>query len=401
MEERSMGDLQARWEAAFMANYATPSLALVRGEGVRVWDTDGREYLDCVAGIAVSVLGHAHPAVVAAVTRQIGTLAHTSNLVLNLPALTLAERLRDLLGRPAETGARVFLGNSGAEANEAALKVVRRHWGGARTRIVSTVGGFHGRTLGALSLTGQPAKQEPFAPLIPDVAFVPYADAAALRAAVTDRTAAVFLEPVQGENGVRPAPPGYLEAARAACDATGALLVLDEIQGAMGRTGEFFAHQALASGVRPDVLTMAKGLGGGLPIGACIALGAAAGALRPGDHGSTFGGNPVACAAALAVLDTLQADDLAGNARAMGDRLAAGIRALASPLVSQVRGAGLWQGVVLAEPVAARVEAAARNAGLLVNAVQPDVLRLAPALVISAAQVDATVSLLAAALKET
>ena len=391
-----VGDLRARWEAAFMANYATPPLALVRGAGVRVWDTDGTEYLDCIAGIAVSVLGHGHPAVVEAVTRQVGSLAHTSNLVLNLPALALAERLRDLLG----PDARVFLANSGTEANEAALKVVRRHWGGARTGLVSTVGGFHGRTLGSLSLTGQPAKQAPFAPLIPGVSFVPYGDLGALRAAVTGRTAALFLEPVQGENGVLPAPPGYLEVARRICDATGALLVLDEIQGAMGRTGEFFAHQALAPGVRPDVLTMAKGLGGGLPIGACIATGAAAEALQPGDHGSTFGGNPVACAAALAVLDTVQRDGLAANARAMGDRLAAGVEALGSPLVDHVRGLGLWRGVVLAAPVAAALEAAARHAGLLVNAVQPDALRLAPALVISAAEVDAAVSALGTACKE-
>jgi acetylornithine aminotransferase len=388
--------LRARWEAAFMANYATPPLALVRGEGVRVWDADGAEYLDCIAGIAVSVLGHAHPAVVEAVTRQIGTLGHTSNLVLNLPALTLGERLRDLVGEDA----RVFLANSGAEANEAALKVVRRHWGGARTGLVATVGGFHGRTLGALSLTGQPAKQAPFAPLIPDVSFVPYGDADALRAAVTRETAAIFLEPVQGENGVRPAPPGYLEAARAACDATGALLVLDEIQGAMGRTGTFFAHQAIAPGLHPDVLTMAKGLAGGLPIGACIALGATAGALQPGDHGSTFGGNPVSCAAALAVLDTLERDGLAANAVAMGERLAAAVGELAGPVVSHVRGLGLWRAVVLAEPVAGALEAAARAAGLLVNAVQPDALRLAPALVISAAEVDAAVSALATACKE-
>jgi acetylornithine/N-succinyldiaminopimelate aminotransferase len=389
-----MSDLRARWESAFMANYATPPLALVRGEGVRVWDEDGREYLDCIAGIAVSVLGHAHPAVVDAVSRQVATLAHTSNLVANLPALTLAERLRDLL----TPDTRVFLCNSGTEANEAALKVVRRHWGGTRTRIVSTLGGFHGRTAGSLSLTGQPAKQAPFAPLIPDIAFVPYGDPEALRTAVTGETAAVFLEPVQGENGVLPAPAGYLEAARAACDATGALLVLDEVQGAMGRTGAFFAHQALAPGVRPDVLTMAKGLGGGLPIGACLALGAAAGALGPGDHGSTFGGNPVSCAAANAVLDVVERDGLAANARAMGERLADGIAAL--PGVAEVRGLGLWRGVVLSDPVAPALEAACRDAGLLVNAVQPGALRVAPALVISAAEVDAAVSALSQALKE-
>ncbi|HSV68312.1 MAG TPA: acetylornithine transaminase [Mycobacteriales bacterium] len=405
-------DLRSRYEAAFMASYGTPPLALVRGAGVRVWDADGREYLDCVAGIAVSVLGHAHPAVVEAVTRQVATLSHTSNLMLNLPAITLGERLRDLLGG----GARVFLCNSGAEAIEAALKIVRRYWygdgsapgaggsgsGAGRTRIVAAAGGFHGRTLGALSLTGQPAKRAPFTPLLPDVVFVPYGDAAALAEAVTADTAAVFLEPVQGENGVIPAPAGYLEAARAACDGTGALFVLDEIQGAMGRTGEWFSHQALAPGVRADVVTLAKGLGGGLPIGACVAVGPAAAALRPGDHGSTFGGNPISCAAALAVLDTIEADGLRAHARAMGERLAAGVAALDSPLLAdrpaRVRGVGLWRGVVLAEPVAGRVEAAARDGGLLVNAVQPGVLRLVPALVIGPDEVDVAVTALGAAL---
>jgi acetylornithine/N-succinyldiaminopimelate aminotransferase len=389
-----MTSLGTRWESVFMANYPTPPLALARGEGVRVWDEAGREYVDCVAGIAVSVLGHGHPAVVEAVSRQIGTIAHTSNLVANLPALSLAERLRDIAGAD---DARVFLCNSGSEANEAALKVIRRHWAGARTRLVAAAGGFHGRTLGALSLTGQPAKREPFQPLLPDVDFVPFGDLDALSAAVTDRTAALFLEPVQGENGVIAAPPGYLEAARALCDATGALLVLDEIQGAMGRTGEFFAHRALAPGVRPDILTMAKGLGGGLPIGACLAMGAPAAAFRPGDHGSTFGGNPVSCAAALAVLDVLEKDNLAGNALAMGERLAAGVGELRAALVREVRGLGLWRAVVLNAPVAAAVEQAARDAGLLVNAVKPDVLRLAPALVIRPPEVDAAVTALGTA----
>ena len=389
-----MTSLGARWESAFMGNYATPALALARGEGVRVWDDEGREYVDCIAGIAVSILGHGHPAVVEAVSRQIATLAHTSNLVANLPALSLAERLRDLVGSP---GARVFLCNSGSEANEAALKVVRKHWAGARTQVVSTLGGFHGRTAGALSLTGQEAKRAPFAPLLPGIDFVPFGDVAALTAAITDQTAAVFLEPVQGESGVVPAPPGYLEAARAACDATGALLVLDEIQGAMGRTGAFFAHQSIAPGVRPDILTMAKGLGGGLPIGACVAVGAPARALQPGDHGSTFGGNPVACAAALAVLDVVEQDNLAANSAAMGERLADGVRGLRAALVREVRGLGLWRAVVLKAPVAAAVEQAARDAGLLVNAVKPDVLRLAPALVIRAPEVDAAVTALGTA----
>jgi acetylornithine/N-succinyldiaminopimelate aminotransferase len=334
--------------------------------------------------------------VIEAVTRQVADIGHTSNLVLNLPALHLGERLRDLLG--ADT--RVFLCNSGAEANEAALKVVRRYWDGQRTRIVAADGGFHGRTLGALSITGQPAKRAPFEPLVPEVAFVPYGDPAALRAAVSEQTAAVFLEPVQGEAGVVPAPVGYLAAAREACDASGALLVLDEVQGAMGRTGRWFSHQTVASGVRPDVVTMAKGLGGGLPVGACLARGAAAGVLRPGDHGSTFGGNPVACAAALAVLDTIEGEDLCGNARRMGERLSCGINALASPLLARVRGAGLWQAVLLTAPVAREVEAAARAAGLLVNAVRPDAVRIAPALLIGPDQVDAAVGALGRALEE-
>ena len=388
--------LRDRFEAAFMANYGTPPIALTRGEGVRVWDADGREYLDCIAGIAVSVLGHAHPAVIEAVTQQIADIGHTSNLVLNLPALSLGERLRDLLG--ADT--RVFLCNSGSEANEAALKIVRRYWEGQRSQLVAAEGGFHGRTLGALSITGQPTKRAPFTPLVPDVTFVPYGDLPALRAAVTTQTAAVFLEPVQGEAGIIPAPAGYLAAAREACDASGALLVLDEIQGAMGRTGQWFSHQTLAPGVRPDLVTMAKGLGGGLPIGACLARGAAASVLRPGDHGSTFGGNPVACAAALAVLATIEREDLCGNARRMGERLAAGIGALDSPLLAGVRGAGLWQAVLLTAPVAGAVEAAARTAGLLINAVQPAALRIAPALLIGPDHVDAAVSALGQALRE-
>ncbi|MBI1758292.1 MAG: acetylornithine transaminase [Actinobacteria bacterium] len=389
--------LRARFEAAFMATYSTPPVALLRGAGVHAWDADGRQYLDCIGGIAVSVLGHAHPAVVAAVTEQVGTLVHTSNLAMNLPALLLGERLRALAGG----AARVFLCNSGTEANEAALKVVRRYWAGARTRIVALEGSFHGRTLGALSITGQPAKRAPFEPLVPDIVFVPHGDVAALRAAVTGQTAAVFCEPVLGEAGVIPAPPGFLEAARQACTDTGALLVLDEIQGGMGRTGEWFSHQSLAPGVRADVLTLAKGLGGGLPIGACLAMGPAADALRPGDHGSTFGGNPVCCAAALAVLDTIEEGDLRAHARVAGDRLAAGIAALAHPLVDHVRGLGLWRAVVLRRPVARQVEQAARRAGLLLNAAQPDVLRLAPALVIELTDVDRVVVALHEALNST
>jgi acetylornithine/N-succinyldiaminopimelate aminotransferase len=388
--------LRARWDAVMMGNYGTPPLALARGRGCRVQDVDGREYLDLIAGIAVSALGHAHPALVEAVTRQVGTIAHTSNLFVHEPGVALAERLVGLLGG----GGRVFFGNDGAEANEAALKIVRRHgWtaspAGDRLEVVAAEAGFHGRTFGALSLTGTASKREPFAPLPGPVTFVPYGDAAALRAAVTDRTAAVFLEPTLGEGGVVPPPPGYLAAARGACDAAGALLVIDEVQSGIGRTGAWFAHQA--AGVRPDVVTLAKGLGGGLPIGACVAFGPAGGLLTAGQHGSTFGGNPVAAAAALAVLDTIERDGLLESVRVVGDRLAAGLAAIDSPLVAGVRGSGLWRALVLTRPVAAQVEAAARAGGVLVNAVQPDAIRIAPPLVLSAAEADEAVAALAAA----
>jgi acetylornithine aminotransferase len=382
--------LAARWDAVMMANYGTPPAAIVRGEGCRVWDADGIEYLDLIAGIAVSALGHGHPAIVEAVGRQVAAVAHTSNLVINEPALRLAERLVDLLGG----GGRVFFCNDGAEANEAAFKLVRRHGraldpAGGRLEVVAADGGFHGRTFGALALTGNPAKRTPFAPLPGPVTFVPYGDAAALAAAVTDRTAAVFLEPTLGEGGVVPPPPGYLAAARKACDRTGALLVVDEVQSGIGRTGAWFVHRA--EGVQADIVTLAKGLGGGLPIGACIGFGAAAELFVPGDHGSTFGGNPVSCSSALAVLDTIERTGLLESVRTVGARLAAGLGAIDSPLVRGVRGGGLWLALVLTRPVAAEVEAAARRAGLLVNAVQPDAIRLAPPLVLSAAEADRAV----------
>lgn len=383
-----------RWNAAVLPTYATPPMALVRGSGARIWDADGREYVDMIAGIAVSILGHAHPAVVAAVSRQVATLSHASNLAINEPSVTLAERLRDLTGDPT---ARVFFGNSGTEANEAALKCVLRARPG-RSRMVAAEGGFHGRTLGSLSITGQPAKRAPFEAWLGPVDFVPYGDSAALRDAVTTATAALFLEPVQGEAGVRPPPLGYLEAASEACREAGALLVLDEIQGGMGRAGAWFAHQVIAPGLRPDVITLAKGLGGGLPIGACLVTGSAATALHRGDHGSTFGGNPVSCAAALAVLDTVVSDGLLDRATQAGDRLADGIAALDHPLIAGVRGLGLWRAVVLTAPAAAATEAALREAGFLVNAVAPDALRLAPPLVIADDDIDAFVSALPGAL---
>lgn len=366
--------LTGRWRAVMMDTYGTPPLALVRGEGSRVWDEAGRVYTDFTGGIAVNSLGHAHPAVVAAVSAQIARLGHVSNLYVSEPAVALAERLLDLLGRPG----RVFFANSGAEAVEAAFKIARRT---GRPHVVAAEGGFHGRTLGALALTGQPAKRDPFLPLPGEVSHVPYGDVAALRVAVTERTAAVVVEPVQGEAGVVPAPRGYLRAAREITRASGSLLVLDEVQTGVGRTGHWFAHQAVED-VDPDVVTLAKGLGGGLPIGAAVAFGPAAALLGPGQHGSTFGGNPVACAAALAVLETVEKEGLLPHAAWLGERLKHGIEALGHPLVREVRGAGLLLGVVLTEPVAARVQRAAQDAGFLVNAAGPGVVRLAPALTI-------------------
>ena len=391
--------LRERWDAVMMPNYGTPPVAIARGEGSRVWDVDGVCYLDCIAGIAVSALGHCHPALVEAVRRQVGVLVHSSNLFVHEPGVALAERLVGLLGG----GGRVFFCNDGAEANEAALKIVRRHgWtvdpSGRRLEVVAAEDGFHGRTFGALSLTGTASKREPFAPLPGPVTFVPYGDEAALRAAVTDRTAAVFLEPTLGEGGVVPPPPGYLAAAREACDASGALLVVDEVQSGIGRTGAWFAHQT--EGVRPDVVTLAKGLAGGMPIGACIGFGGAGELLTAGQHGSTFGGNPVSCAAALAVLDTIERDGLLASVRTVGDRLAAGLAGISSPLVKGVRGSGLWRALVLTRPVAAQVETAARRAGVLVNAVRPDAVRVAPPLILTAAEADEAVAALATAVAE-
>ena len=373
--------LTKRFEAAMMINYGTPPLALARGEGSRVWDADGNRYLDLIAGIAVSALGHAHPAIVSAVTTQVGKIAHTSNLFLHEPEVQLAEKLLTLLHADAHGGARVFFCNSGTEANEAALKLVRRQQGKDRPVIVAADHSFHGRTMGPLAVTGKESIREPFGPYGYDVRWVEYGDADALRTAVDERTAAVILEPTLGEGGVIPAPAGYLAAARAACDQGAALLVLDEIQSGIGRTGAWFAHQA--EGVTPDVLTLAKGLGGGLPIGACIGFGASATALKTGDHGSTFGGNPIACAASLAVLETIESDGLLKNVKLVGQTLADGIEAIDHPLLAGVRGSGLWLGVVLTEDKAADVTAAARQAGFLVNAVQPDAVRLAPPLVLT------------------
>ncbi|MGW2825150.1 acetylornithine transaminase [Streptomyces sp. NPDC001443] len=374
-------DLTQRWQGALMNNYGTPRLPLVRGAGTRLWDADGKEYVDFVGGIAVNALGHAHPAVVEAVSRQIASLGHVSNLFVAEPPVALAERLLQHFGRDGK----VYFCNSGAEANEAAFKIGRLT---GRTHMVATRGGFHGRTMGALALTGQPGKREPFLPLPGDVTHVPYGDAQALAAAVTEDTALVIIEPIQGEKGVVVPPAGYLKAARAITAATGALLVLDEVQTGIGRTGHWFEYQA-HEGVLPDVVTLAKGLGGGLPLGATVAFGRAAELMGPGQHGTTFGGNPVACAAGLAVLDTIAADGLLQNVKNQGERLRAGIESLGHPLIDHVRGAGLLLGIVLTEPLAQQVQQAAQDAGFLVNAPAPDVVRLMPALNLGDDDVDA------------
>jgi acetylornithine aminotransferase len=374
-------EMTARWQGALMNNYGTPRLPLVRGEGTKVWDADGRQYLDFVGGIATNALGHAHPAVVEAVSRQIGSLGHISNFFMAEPTLALAERLIRHFGRDGK----VFFCNSGAEANEAAFKIGRLT---GRTHMVATQGGFHGRTMGALALTGQPAKREPFLPLPGDVTHVPFGDAQALAAAVTEDTALVIIEPIQGELGVVVPPPGYLKAARAITAATGALLVLDEVQTGIGRTGSWFEYQA-HEGVLPDIVTLAKQLGGGLPLGATVAFGRAAELLRPGHHGTTFGGNPVACAAGLAVLDTIENEGLLDNVKRQSEALREGIEALGHPLVSHVRGAGLLLGIVLTEPLSPQVQQAAQDAGFLVNAPAPDVVRLMPPLNIGHEEVDA------------
>ncbi len=359
-----------------------------------VTDVDGKTYLDLLGGIAVNVLGHRHPAIIEAVTHQMATLGHTSNLYATEPGVALAEELVGLLG-PGKNAApaRVFFCNSGTEANELAFKLSRLT---GRTKLVAAQGGFHGRTMGSLALTGQPSKQAPFAPLPGDVTHVPYGDADALAAAVGDDTAAVFLEPIMGEGGVVVPPEGYLAAARDITARHGALLVLDEVQTGMGRTGAFFAHQH--DGITPDVVTMAKGLGGGLPIGACLAVGPAAELLTPGLHGSTFGGNPICTAAALAVLRVLAADDLVGHAEVLGKSVRQGIESLGHPLIDHVRGRGLLWGIVLTAPRAKDAEAAARDAGFLINAAAPDVIRLAPPLIITEAQLDGFIAALPAIL---
>ena len=369
--------LKKRYAASLMNTFGPPKLALVRGEGPVVWDVDGNRYLDFLGGIAVNSLGHGHPALVSAVTQQLSTLGHVSNFFTSEPQVSLAERLLDLL----DSSGKVFFANSGTEANEAALKLTRRT---GRTHVVAMENGFHGRTMGALALTSKAAYREPFEPLPGGVQFVPYGDTDALKAAVTDETAAVVVEPMQGEAGVVEPPEGYLEAVRRVTSEHGTLMWVDEVQTGVGRTGAWFAHTAqLPEGVLPDVVTVAKGLGGGIPIGACIALGDAGDLLQPGHHGTTFGGNPVATAASLAVIETIEKDGLLGNATRVGEQLRTG---LAHDRVTEIRGSGLLAGIDLDAEIAPQVVQAAQDAGFILNATGPRTIRLAPPLVLTAAQ---------------
>ena len=378
-----------RYQGALMNTFGTPQRVLVRGEGPYVWDVDGNRYLDLLGGIAVNALGHAHPAIVDAVTTQLTTLGHVSNLFMSTPQIELAEKLIELIG----SDGRVFFTSSGTEANEAAFKATRRT---GRTTIVAAEGSFHGRTMGSLALTSKEAYRAPFEPLPGDARWVPYGDVGALEAAVDDSVAAVLLEPIQGEAGVIVPSDDYLPAARRIASEHGALLWLDEVQTGIGRTGEWFAHTR--SGVTADLVTVAKGLGGGIPIGACIALGDAATLLQPGNHGTTFGGNPVATAAALAVIRTIEDDGLLENARAVGDRFRSGLDD--HPLVAGTTGRGLLIGVVLTHPVSADVQRAALDAGLIVNNPTPDRLRLAPPLILTEEQADGAVKTLRTLLDE-
>lgn len=361
------------WTKSLQSNYGTPVLELVSGKGATVTDSKGDQYLDFLAGIATNVLGHAHPAIVKAVTKQISTLGHVSNFYAHPNVIALAERLVKMTG---DKSARVFFCNSGAEANEAALKLSRKT---GRTRIVATKDSFHGRTMGALSLTGQPAKSKAFKPLIKGVTHLPYGDMGAMLKKVNKKTAMVIVEPIMGEAGVIVPPHGYLQALRELCDETGALLVFDCVQTGMGRTGDWFGYEY--SGIKPDVITLAKGLGGGLPLGAMIALGAAADLFQPGDHGSTFGGNPVATAAGLAVIETIESKSLLARVGEVGLELMADLALIEG--VKSVRGAGLLIGIEFTAPIAKQVAAQCQDNGVLVNGNSETVIRIAPPLIVT------------------
>lgn len=387
-----MKDFTQRWAGALLDNYPVPPVELVEGSGSTVTDADGKQYIDMLAGIAVNALGHAHPAVVEAVTNQLSTLGHVSNLFGSAPVVKVAEALREHVG---DDTARVYFGNSGAEANEAAFKLARLT---GRRRILAAQHGFHGRTMGALAMTGQPDKQKPFEPLPAGVEFYPYGDIDALTALVEQNpsdTAAIILEPIQGETGVIPAPEGFLTQVRELCDKHGILFIADEVQTGVGRTGDFFAFQH--EGVLPDVITMAKGLGGGLPIGATIARGEAAKLFTPGSHGTTFGGNPVSCAAATAVLATID-DAFLAEVRRKGQLLADATSKI--PGGKEVRGRGLMLGVVLERPVAKRVVKLGLEHGVILNAPADDVIRLTPPLVISDEEIEQAARRLTAAIAE-
>ena len=366
-----------RWNNSLQNNYGAPAIALVKGKGIVVTDADGKQYLDFLGGIATNILGHAHPTIVKAVTKQVATLSHVSNFYIHPNAVELAEKLAAMTG---DKSARVFFCQSGAEANEAALKLSRRT---GKVRIVAAQGAFHGRTMGALSMTGQPSKREPFLPLVKGVKHVPYGDIEAMRKAITKKTAMVIIEPIMGEAGVIVPPADYLVQLRALCDAKGALLVIDAVQTGMGRTGDWFGYEY--SGITPDVITLAKGLGGGLPLGAMIALGKAAELFQPGDHGSTFGGNPVTTAAGLAAIKFIESQKILKKVKAQGNYL---IQELALiPGVTEVRGAGLLLGIELETLKAADIASAMREAGVLVNAANATTIRIAPALIVTDAQI--------------
>ncbi len=384
-------DYAQRYQASMMNAFGAPKRVFVRGEGAYVWDADGTRYLDLLSGLAVTALGHAHPAVLAAITSQLSTLGHVSNFFATPAQIALAEKLVQIMV-PGQD-AKVFFANTGTEANEAALKLTRLT---GRTKLIAMEGSFHGRTMGALALTHKAAYREPFAPLPGDVVFVPYGDEAALAAAIDDQTAAVVIEPIQGENGVVEPPEGYLAVARQLTTDHGALLWFDEVQTGMGRVGTWRA----SDGVVPDLITLAKGLGNGFPIGACIGVGRAAELLQPGQHGTTFGGNPVAAIAGLAVIGVIERDQLLDNALARGEQLREAIDGLGSPLVHQVRGRGLLRGVVLNQPIASQLADDLLSAGFIVNAPRPEVLRIAPPLIITQAQIDSFIEALAAALDQ-
>ena len=372
-----------RWDSSIQNNYGKPAITLVKGKGIVVTDADGKSYLDFLGGIATSILGHAHPAIVKAVTKQVSTLSHVSNFYAHPNAIALAEKLTKMTG---DKNAKVFFCQSGAEANEAALKLSRRT---GKVRIVAAQGAFHGRTMGALSLTGQPSKREPFLPLIKGVKHVPYGDIDAMRKAVSKKTAMVIIEPIMGEAGVFVPPSDYLQELRLLCDKNGSLLVIDAVQTGMGRTGDWFGYEY--SGIKPDVITLAKGLGGGLPLGAMIALGKAADLFQPGDHGSTFGGNPVTTAAGLAAIEFIESKKILGKVEKQGAHL---IQELALiPGVKEVRGAGLLLGIELESLKASDVSDAMRNAGVLVNAANATTIRIAPALIVSDAQITKFISI--------